>query len=258
MADRDLSRSTVAHPEGAPEDRVLRTSSSSVLRPPCLRTGKPRVAASVASMRLPASRVGAVLFACLQRAAAAVPVGHLHTQRGHRKTSGASGKRELPQRHGCHLPVSVSDAENIRASLYDHVEKPKLTSRQSLAHSSGHARGPSPSLPPLCEDSGSDGASRRVRQVTPADGEECLPVPFPIGPSHPAGGFGSDPSGGSTAAPAPCRRGRALYGNGAANGGKFRSLCPEVCRSARYGQARCTPLLRFGPKGNRGYAGRQE
>lgn len=104
-------------------DFVKFGSSSSL---PALRVAA-RVAASVASMRLPGSRGGAVLFACLQRAAAAVPVGHLHTQRGHRKTSGASGKRAPPLRRGCHLPVSVSDAENIRASLYGHAPQSPLT-----------------------------------------------------------------------------------------------------------------------------------
>jgi hypothetical protein len=61
---------------------------------------------------------------------------------GHRKTSGASGKRELPRRHGCHLPVSVPSVGNARTSLYAHAEKPELTSWQSLAHSGGHAPWP--------------------------------------------------------------------------------------------------------------------
>ena len=145
------------------------------------------VAASVVSMRLPGSQVNAVLVACASLGLPLPCPWGLACGGVTGKTPGAFGKRALPWRHGCHLPVSVSDAENIRASLYGHAPQPPLTApgwprffAVALCLKRRGTPWPVAVTTFTVEGFGSDGASRRVGQATPAHGVgSTLPKPHP-------------------------------------------------------------------------------
>lgn len=127
MADQFPAGSEVTHRQGGASGAGYWASSSWFVVLLAYGRGAACVAASVASMRLPGSQVGAVLVAC---ASLGLPLPCPWGPACGGVTGnapGALGKRAPPLRRGCHLPVSVSDAENIRASLYGHAPQSPLT-----------------------------------------------------------------------------------------------------------------------------------
>jgi hypothetical protein len=188
MADLVPSGTSVAH-LGMRRGPLLRLRQDRFMVLRSYGKGAARVAApgayAVASSRLIAGLISSASIGRPRLCPSGLACGWITGESARR-----AWKKGTASRHGCHLPVSGLGTPKVPGITLWPRQKVAPDSQGTapvpgcgaVRPSDGVHRGPSPSLPPPFGSSGSDGASRRVGQVTPAHGKGCpLPVPLPAG-----------------------------------------------------------------------------